>query len=59
MAAPLLQMACCRSRIIRRFPLASELPREGGECVNATKNGDDLVDQLKVVQVGGIAQRGR
>jgi hypothetical protein len=54
MAAPLMQMAGCRSRIIRRFLSPSELPREGGECVSAAKDGDDLVDHLKVTQVGDI-----
>jgi hypothetical protein len=52
-------MAGRRSRIIRRFLSASELPREGGECVSATKDGVDLVDHLKVIQVGDIAGCGR
>jgi hypothetical protein len=53
-----LQTVGCRSRIIRRFLSASELPREGGECVSAGKVGDDLADDLKVVQVGEIARCG-
>jgi hypothetical protein len=54
-----MQVAGCRSRIIRRFLSALELLREGGECVNATKDGDDLVDHLRVIQVGDIARCGR
>jgi hypothetical protein len=56
MVVQLMQMAGCRSRMIRSFLPASGLPREGGECVNATKDGDDLVDHLNVIQVGDVSR---